>query len=82
MRNLYTANGFLEAKVDAATDDNYKGRKGDLAIQFNIQEGKQTRVASLKLEGVHAFKEDELLGDWRPHRDSRIRISTWPRIAT
>ncbi len=63
MRNLYTANGFLEAKVDAATDDNYKGRKGDLAIHFNIQEGMQTRVASLKLEGVHAFKEDELLGD-------------------
>src|ERR1700730_16920219 len=63
MRALYQANGFLEAKVDAVTLDNYKGKTGDLAIQFNIQEGKQTRVASLKLEGVHAFKEEELLGD-------------------
>jgi outer membrane protein insertion porin family len=63
MRGLYQANGFLEAKVDAVTSDNYKGNTGDLAIQFNIQEGKQTRVASLKLEGVHAFKEEELLGD-------------------
>src|ERR1700719_850136 len=63
MRALYQANGFLEAKVDAAPLDNYKGKTGDLAIQFNIQEGKQTRVASLKLEGVHAFKEQELLGD-------------------
>jgi outer membrane protein assembly factor BamA len=63
MRGLYLANGFLEAKVDAATLDNYKGKNGDLAIHFNIQEGKQTRVASLKLEGVHAFKEEELMGD-------------------
>src|SRR6202047_4645862 len=63
MRALYQANGFLEAKVEAVTLDNHKGKTGDLAIQFNIQEGKQTRVASLKLEGVHAFKEEELLGD-------------------
>ena len=63
MRNLYLANGFLDAKVDAVIADNYKGKTGDLAIQFKIQEGKQTRVASLKLEGVHAFKEEELLGD-------------------
>jgi outer membrane protein assembly factor BamA len=63
MRALYQANGFLEAKVDAVPLDNYKGKTGDLAIRFNIQEGKQTRVASLKLEGLHAFKEQELLGD-------------------
>jgi outer membrane protein insertion porin family len=63
MRNLYMANGFLDAKVEAVTADDYKGRKGDLAIRFKITEGKQTRVASLKLEGVHAFKEEELLGD-------------------
>ncbi|MEQ1352530.1 MAG: POTRA domain-containing protein, partial [Candidatus Acidiferrum sp.] len=63
MRNLYQANGFLDAKVDAVVADDYKGRKGDLSIQFNIQEGEQTRVAALTLEGVHAFTKDELLGD-------------------
>jgi outer membrane protein insertion porin family len=63
MRALYQANGFLEAKVDAVPLDNYKGKTGDLAVRFLIQEGKQTRVASLKLEGVHAFKEEEILGD-------------------
>jgi outer membrane protein assembly factor BamA len=63
IRALYQANGFLEAKVDAVTLDNYKGKTGDLAIRFNIQEGQQTRVASLKIEGVHAFKVQELLGD-------------------
>ncbi len=63
MRNLYQANGFLDAKVDAVANDNYKGKNGDLAIEFKIDEGKQTRVAALKLEGVHAFKEAELMGD-------------------
>src|SRR5450432_1452917 len=63
MRNLYQANGFLDAKVDAVVADDYKDKKGDLSIQFTIQEGKQTRVAALTLEGVHAFTKDELLGD-------------------
>ncbi len=63
IRGLYQANGFLEAKVDATAIDNYKGKHGDLDIQFNIDEGKQTRVASLTLDGIHAFKQEELLGD-------------------
>src|SRR6266851_1890360 len=62
MRSLYQANGFLDAKVEQQTEDNYKGKEGDLFIRFVVQEGKQTRVASLSIEGIHAFKEDELLG--------------------
>jgi outer membrane protein assembly factor BamA len=62
MRTLYQANGFLDAKVEQQTEDNYKGKEGDLFIRFVIQEGKQTRVASLSIEGNHAFKEDALLG--------------------
>jgi outer membrane protein insertion porin family len=62
IKSLYLANGFLEANVDAQALDNYKGKEGDLMIRFVIQEGKQTRVASLKIEGVHAFKEEVLLG--------------------
>jgi outer membrane protein insertion porin family len=62
MRNLYLASGFQDAAVDAQILDNYKGKEGELLIRFAIQEGKQTRVAALSLEGVHAFKEDELLG--------------------
>ncbi|OLC83030.1 MAG: hypothetical protein AUH66_03655 [Acidobacteria bacterium 13_1_40CM_4_57_6] len=37
-------------------------KEGDLFIRFVVQEGKQTRVASLSIEGIHVFKEDELLG--------------------
>jgi len=53
--------GFLDAKVEQQTEDNYKGKEGDLFIRFVVQEGKQTRVASLSIEGNHAFKEAELL---------------------
>lgn len=62
MRSMYEANGFLEAKVEPQVEDDYKGKEGDIYIRFKIQEGKQTRVASLTIEGNHAFKEEELLG--------------------
>src|SRR5438128_3368096 len=62
MRDLYQANGFLDARVEAHVEDNYKGKEGDVFIRFEVQEGKQTRVASLSIEGIHAFKEEELLG--------------------
>ncbi|HYL85750.1 MAG TPA: POTRA domain-containing protein [Candidatus Angelobacter sp.] len=62
MRGLYQANGFLDAKVDADVKDDYKGKEGDLFIHFQVQEGKQTRVASLAIDGIHAFKQEELLG--------------------
>src|SRR5712664_1298640 len=62
MELLYQANGFLDAQVEAEIEDDYEGKDGDLFIHFKVQEGKQTRVASLSIEGVHAFKEEELLG--------------------
>ena len=62
MHGLYDANGFLDAKVDGQVLDNYKGKQGDVFVRFAIQEGEQTRVASLTIEGIKAFKEEELLG--------------------
>jgi outer membrane protein assembly factor BamA len=62
MQSLYQANGFLDARVIPWVEDNYKRREGDLFISFTVEEGKQTRVASLSIEGIHAFKEEELLG--------------------
>lgn len=62
MRNLYLANGFLDAEVDAQALDNYHGREGDLLIRFVVQEGKQTRVGSLEINGVRAFSQDVLMG--------------------
>ena len=59
--SLYQSNGFLDAKVDGQTLDNYKGVEGQLFVRYVIQEGKQSRVASLSIEGNQAFKEDDLL---------------------
>jgi outer membrane protein assembly factor BamA len=59
MQTLYQANGFLDAKV---VEDNHKSKAGDVFITFTVEEGKQTRVASLSIDGIHAFKEEELLG--------------------
>src|SRR5438477_6623771 len=62
LQNLYLANGFQQAKVDTQFLDNYLGKEGNLFIKFVVDEGKQTRVASLKLEGVRTLTEDYLLG--------------------
>jgi outer membrane protein insertion porin family len=62
MRNLYLASGFQDAAVDSRILDNYQGKKGNLLVRLVIQEGQQTRVAALSFEGIHAFKEDYLLG--------------------
>ena len=62
MQTLYQANGFLDAKVTADPKDDYKNKEGDVFIIFTVQEGKQTRVASLAIEGIQAFKKEELLG--------------------
>ena len=58
---LYTSNGFRDAKVTPEVNDNYQGKKGSLFVAFHITEGKQTRVASLEIEGNHAFSKDALL---------------------
>src|SRR6516164_7782601 len=60
IKSLYAANGFLSAKVEAKILDDYEGKNGDLVIQFEIQEGKQTLVSSLDIEGMHAISEEEI----------------------
>jgi outer membrane protein assembly factor BamA len=61
MKNLYAANGFLSATVAAATPAQ-KEKAGQLLVRFDITEGKQTLVSSLKLEGMSAISEQELRG--------------------
>lgn len=60
MKSLYAGNGFLSAKVEGKILDDYENKKGDLVIRFEIQEGKQTLVSSLTIEGMHAISEEEI----------------------
>jgi len=77
MHGLYDANGFLGAKVSGEVLDNYKGKEGDVFVRFVVQEGAQTRVAALTIDGIHAFKEEELLGvigetEGQPYSDFNV----------
>jgi outer membrane protein assembly complex protein YaeT len=49
--NPYHANGFLDVKITPKVEDNYQGKKNDLAITLQIEEGPQTRVGTLQIVG-------------------------------
>lgn len=60
IQNLYQANGFQQVKVVPEVDDAYQGAAGHMRVVLRVSEGPQTRVASLAIEGNHAFSDDEL----------------------
>jgi outer membrane protein assembly complex protein YaeT len=62
IKTLYNANGFQESDVQSQLIDDYKGHRGDLSVKFVVQEGQQTRVASLAIEGNKQLSQEELLG--------------------
>jgi outer membrane protein insertion porin family len=79
IKSLYAANGFLSAKVDGEILTNFAGRSGDLAVRFQIEEGKQTLVRSLTIEGTHAVPEEEIrdvVGSLPGQPYSDINVST------
>jgi outer membrane protein insertion porin family len=62
MKNLYAANGFLSATVTAAAPPENNQKGGNLLVRFEINEGKQTLVSQLKIEGMKSISEDEIRG--------------------
>jgi outer membrane protein insertion porin family len=77
MRYVYTSNGFLDATVKAEVEDNYQGKTGNRFVRFIVTEGPQTSVASLAIDGIHAFKEDELRavigsGPGQPYSETNV----------
>lgn len=61
VRTLYEANGFQDCTVQSQLTDEYRGRRGDFSVRFVIQEGEQTRVASVNVEGNRQLARDEIL---------------------
>jgi len=62
IHTLYDANGFHDVQVSSHLSDNYQGRNGALFVQFEVAEGRQTRVAALDIVGNKELTRDELLG--------------------
>lgn len=54
IRDLYHSNGFREAEVTAKTEDDYKGKAGQIAVTLTVEEGPQWFVNKLEMEGAPA----------------------------
>jgi len=77
MKSLYAANGFLSANVKGKIQG--EGKRGDLVIRFVIQEGKQTLVSSLAVEGMKAIPEQgirSVIGSLPGQPYSDINVAT------
>lgn len=61
IKYLYQANGFLDIKVSGDLQDNYKSKKNEMQIVIKIDEGPQTLVNELKVEGANSTTPEELL---------------------
>jgi outer membrane protein insertion porin family len=61
LTDIYQANGFRSVHVNGELQQNYGGKSENLFVRFQVQEGPQTRVADLKLDGNKALSENELL---------------------
>ena len=61
IESLYRDNGFRDCKVSTATVDDYKGKRGDVAITVNISEGPQYLVSHLQVDGVHLKNKEAIL---------------------
>jgi outer membrane protein insertion porin family len=58
--NLYSANGFREAKVTSEVMKDVGGRPGNIAVAIHIDEGSQWVVNDLAIQGATQFKPAEL----------------------
>ncbi len=62
VRDLYIANGFMQADVKTQIERDFHGKHNDLFVHFRVEEGQQTLVGKLTLEGDNTLKEDKLRG--------------------
>jgi len=60
--DLYHSNGFLDVQVAATTLDGYKGRTDELGVRYEIEEGPQSIVNQLEMEGASAADTAYLRG--------------------
>ena len=60
IKYLYLANGFLDVKVNGDLQDNYEGKKDEMQVIIAIDEGPQTLVHELTIEGVNSATLEQL----------------------
>jgi outer membrane protein insertion porin family len=58
---LYSDNGFRDCQVVTTVTDDYRGKKGDVGITINIEEGAQYVVSNLAVNGINLKNRDAIL---------------------
>ncbi|HWB99512.1 MAG TPA: BamA/TamA family outer membrane protein [Bryobacteraceae bacterium] len=61
IENLYKSNGFRDVSVKTRVEDNYQGKRGDLAVFLEITEGPQWFVSNLEVVGVERLQRETIL---------------------
>ena len=59
--SLYQSNGFRDVKVTDRLDDRYQGHLGEQAVWITIDEGAQTFVNSLAVDGIEQLDKAKIL---------------------
>ena len=60
IERLYRASGFRQVKVTSKLVETYRGDPSLLAIDVAVQEGPQTRVAWVRIEGSYTLPQEQL----------------------
>jgi len=60
IKGLYQSSGFRQAEVDGKLITDYQNDPSLLAIDIKVQEGPQTRVAWVRIEGNYTLPDDQL----------------------
>jgi outer membrane protein insertion porin family len=58
--DVYRRSGFQQVKINGEIVDNYQGQQDQIALVLHIEEGPQTLVNQLSIEGNHTVSESEL----------------------
>jgi outer membrane protein assembly complex protein YaeT len=58
--SLYQSNGFRDVRVTSRTEDDYRGKTGDIAVFIKIEEGPQYFVGELKIDGIERLDRERI----------------------
>jgi outer membrane protein insertion porin family len=76
---LYRDSGFRDCQVTTSTADNYRGKKGDVAITVGIKEGAQYLVSNLAVNGITLKNKDAILSSMassqgQPYSETAVAV--------
>lgn len=60
IEGLYHSNGFLQVKVTSQVDRGYEGKEEHVQVVLNVNEGQQTTVGELTIQGNENITQEEI----------------------